>query len=236
MGGSIWSQLPAFFSAPNMILLAEAVGATVALTFFGCALGFTCAFLLVVARQTPGRWAIPLRGVAILFVELFRRVPFLVTSYLVLFSIVIVIRNPSLFVVCLVAIAIYATAFTADIIRGGFESIPRQQIEAAQTLNFGRWRTMLYVVIPQSWPVILPPLIIFMVAFVKDTSLVGYLGVFELAFRGKELNNQGFSGVFVYGFIALIYFCLSFPLMRFGTWLEKRLATSRGQRSQRELR
>jgi polar amino acid transport system permease protein len=234
--GSILEQIPAFFSPANMILLAEAVGVTVALTFFGCALGFTFAFLLVVARQTPGRWAIPLRGAAILFVELFRRVPFLVTSYLVLFSIVIVIRNPSLFVVVLIAIAIYATAYTADIIRGGFESIPRQQIEAAQTLNFGRWRTMFYVVIPQSWPVILPPLIIFMVAFVKDTSLVGYLGVFELAFRGRELNNQGFSGVLVFGVVALIYFCLSFPLMRFGYWLEKRLATSRGQRSQRELR
>jgi polar amino acid transport system permease protein len=236
MGGTFIEQLPAFFSAGNMILLAEALGATVALTFFGCALGFTFAFLIVVARQTPGRWAMPLRGAAILFVELFRRVPFLVTSYLVLFSISAVTRNPSLFVIVLVAIAIYAVAFTADIIRGGFESIPRQQIEAAQTLNFGRWRTMFHVIIPQSWPVILPPLIIFTVAFVKDTSLVGYLGVFELAFRAKELNNQGFSGPLVYGFIALLYFCLSYPLMRFGYWLEKRLATSRGQKSQRELR
>jgi polar amino acid transport system permease protein len=234
--GSIWSQLPAFFSAGNVTLLAEAVGVTVALTVFGCALGFSLAFLMVVARQTPGRWATPLRGAAILFVELFRRVPFLVTSYLVLFSIAIFVRNASLFLVVLIAIAIYATAYTADIIRGGFESIPRQQIEAAQTLNFGRWRTLFYVIIPQSWPVILPPLIIFMVAFVKDTSLVGYLGVFELAFRGRELNNQGFSGVLVFGFVALIYFCLSFPLMRFGYWLEKRLATSRGQKSQRELR
>jgi polar amino acid transport system permease protein len=84
--------------------------------------------------------------------------------------------------------------------------------------------------------VILPPLVIFMVAFVKDTSLVGYIGVFELAFRAKELNSQGFSGVFVYGFIALLYFCLSYPLMRFGQWLEKRLATPRSQQSQRELR
>jgi polar amino acid transport system permease protein len=155
---------------------------------------------------------------------------------MVLFSIVIVIKSPSLFVIGLIAIAIYATAYTADIIRGGFESVPRQQIEAAQTLNFGRWRTLFYVIIPQSWTVILPPLVIFMVAFVKDTSLISYIGVFELTFRAKELNSQGFSGIFVYGFIALLYFCLSFPLMRFGYWLEKRLATSRGQRSQRELR
>ena len=234
--GSILEQLPAFFSAGNITLLAEAVGVTVALTFFGCSLGFIFAFFIVMIRQTPGRWALPMRAGAILFVELFRRVPFLVTSYLVLFTIVVVIKNPSLFVVVLVAIAIYATAYTADIIRGGFESIPRQQIEAAQTLNFGRWRTMFHVVIPQSWPVILPPLVIFMVAFVKDTSLVGYLGVFELAFRGRELNNQGFSGILVFGVIALLYFCLSYPLMRFGQWLEKRLATSRGQESQRELR
>jgi polar amino acid transport system permease protein len=234
--GAILEQLPAFFSLPNMVLLAEAIGVTVALTFFGCSLGFIFAFLIVMARQTRGGWALPLRMSAILFVELFRRVPFLVTSYLVLFAIVIVIKNPSLFAVVLVAIAIYATAYTADIIRGGFESIPRQQIEAAQTLNFGRWRTMFYVVIPQSWPVILPPLVIFMVAFVKDTSLVGYLGVFELAFRGRELNNQGFSGILVFGVIALLYFCLSFPLMRFGQWLEKRLATPRSQQSQRELR
>ena len=67
--GSLLSQLPAFFSPDNMILLAEAVGVTVALTFFGCAVGFTCAFLIVMARQTPGRWAIPLRAAAILFVE-----------------------------------------------------------------------------------------------------------------------------------------------------------------------
>jgi len=234
--GSIWSQLPAFFSAGNTTLLVQALGLTIALTSLGCSVGFLFAFLIAMARQTPGRRALPLRGAATLFVELFRRVPFLVTAYLVLFSLSRVVNHPSLFVVVLVAIAIYATAYTADIIRGGFESIPRQQIEAAHTLNFGRWRTMFHVIIPQSWPVILPPLIIFMVAFVKDTSLVGYLGVFELAFRGRELNNQGFSGILVFGVVALIYFGLSFPLMRFGYWLEKRLATSRGQKSQRELR
>ena len=232
----ILHQLPEFFSPTNIRLLAQSMAVTLALTFFGCGLGFLLAFFVVFARQTPGHWALPLRAAAILFVEIFRRIPFLVTIYLVLFGLAVVVKNASLFAIALIAICIYATAYTADIIRGGFESIPRQQIEAAQTLNFGRWRTMLYVIIPQSWPVILPPLIIFMVAFVKDTSLVGYIGVFELAFRGKELNNQGFSGIFVYGFIALIYFCLSFPLMRFGQWLEKRLATSRGQKSQRELR
>jgi len=232
----VLTQIPAFFSPINIWLLIESMAVTIALTFFGCGLGFLFAFFIFFARQTPGHWALPLRAAAIFFVEIFRRIPFLVTSYLVLFGLAIFIKNTSLFTIALIAICIYATAYTADIVRGGFESVPRQQIEAARAMNFSRWRTLLYVIVPQSWPVILPPAIIFMVAFVKDTAVVSQLGVFELTFRGKELNNQGYSGLLVYGTVALLYFVMSYPLTRFGQWLEKRLATPRSQKSQRQLR
>ena len=78
---------------------------------------------------------------------------------------------------------------------------------------------------------VLPPAFAFMVAFVKDTSLVSQIGVFELAFRGRELVNQGMSGLFAFGMISVIYFLLSYPLTRLGRRLEKRLAPSRNQRS-----
>ena len=229
----ILHQLPEFFSPINIQMLIEAMGVTIALTFFGCGLGFLFAFFIVFARQTPGHWALPLRAAAIFYVEIFRRVPFLVTSYLVLFFIAAIIKNASLFAIALIAIFIYATAYTADIIRGGFESVPRTQIEAAQAMNFGRWRTLIHVIIPQSWPVIIPPAMVFAVAFIKDTALVSQVGVFELTFRGKELNNQGYSGILVYGTVAVLYFVMSYPLTRFGQWLEKRLATSRVRRPRR---
>lgn len=226
----ILSQIPAFFSPINIWLLVKAMGLTLALTFFGCGLGFLFAFFIVFARQTPGHWALPLRAAAIFFVEIFRRVPFLVTIYLVLFGMAVLVKNTPLLAIALIAISIYATAYSADIIRGGFESVPRQQIEAARAMNFGRWRTLIHVIIPQSWPVILPPGLVFMVAFVKDTALLNQLGVFELFFRGKELNNQGYSGVLVFGTVALLYFAMSYPLTRLGQWLEKRLATPRSQK------
>lgn len=232
----VLSQIPAFFSLINIWLLIEAMGVTLALTFFGCGCGFLCAFFIVFVRQTPGHWAMPLRAAAIFFVEMFRRIPFLATSYLVLYGLAALIGNTSIFAIALIAIVIYATAYTADIIRGGFESVPRQQIEAARAMNFGRWRTLIHVIIPQSWPVILPPAMVFMVAFVKDTALLNQLGVFELFFRGKELNNQGYSGLLVFGTVALLYFAMSYPLTRFGQWLEKRLATPRSQKPQRQLR
>jgi polar amino acid transport system permease protein len=232
----ILQQVPRFFSPGHMSLLLDAAGTTLALTIIGCVSGFILAFLIVLLRQTPGLWALPLRLLGIAYVEIFRRIPFLVVTYLVLFFIQAFASNASLFTIAVVAICIYATAYTAEIIRGGFESVARQQVEAATVMNFSRWQTLTSVIIPQSWPVILPPAVAFAVSFIKDTSLVSQVGVFELTFRGKELNNEGFSGILVFGTISLIYFAISYPLSSMGRWLEIRLASSRSQKSRERLR
>lgn len=234
--GRILEQLPRFFSPGNMVLLAEAAGLTLGMTLLGCLIGFGLAFVLVYLRQTPGLWALPIRAICIAYVEIFRRIPFLVVIYLVLFFIQAITPNASLFTIAVIAICIYAVAYTAEIIRGGIESVPRTQIEAARAMNLSRLQTMTRIVLPQAWPVIVPPAIAFAVSFIKDTALVSQIGVFELTFRGKELNNAGFSAILVFGTIALCYFFLSFPLSLLGQYLEKRLATPRGQRRTRTLR
>jgi polar amino acid transport system permease protein len=206
------------------------------MTVVGCTIGFGLAFVLVYLRQTPGLWALPLRVLCIAYVEIFRRIPFLVVIYLVLFFIQTVASNASLFTIAVISICLYAVAYTADIIRGGIESVPHTQVEAAQAMNLSRFQTTFQIVLPQAWPVIVPPAIAFAVSFIKDTALVSQIGVFELTFRGKELNNQGFSGVLVFGTIALCYFLMSFPLSLLGQYLEKRLATPRGQRRARQVR
>lgn len=232
----IIAQIPEFYTAGNLILLAEAAAMTLAMTFVGCLIGFLFAMVLVYLRQTPGVWAIPLRIACIAYVEVFRRIPFLVVIYLVLFFIQTITTDASLFSIAVTAICIYAIAYTADIIRGGIESVPATQVEAASTMNLSRLQTMIRVVLPQAMPVIIPPAIAFAVAFIKDTALVSQIGVFELTFRGKELNNKGFSGILVFGTIAVSYFIISFPLSMLGQYLEKRLATPRGQRRTRAVR
>ncbi len=216
-------EIPRFFTWGNLVLLGEAMGITLSMTLIGCVLGFVFAFIIAFTRQVPGIATLPLRTVAILFVEIFRRIPFLVVLFLVLFFIQAVARGTSLFTVAVVSICIYSTAYIADIIRGGFESVPRQQIEAARAMNFSHLQILGSVIVPQSWPVILPPAVAFMVGFIKDTSLVSQIGVFELTFRARELNNMGFSGILVFGIIAFLYFAISYPLTRWGQWLEKRL-------------
>ena len=73
-------------------------------------------------------------------------------------------------------------------------------------MNFSRWQTVRHVVLPQSWTVILPPAVAYAVMFIKDTSLASQIGVVELTFAGKVLNNRGFSALLVFGAVLAALF------------------------------
>lgn len=230
------NELPRFFEYYTLMLLLQGAGMTLLVTVVGCTAGFLFGMVVVFLRQTPGLIGLPLRIIAIAYVEIFRRIPFLVVLYLVLFFMQAITANASLLAIALVAICLFSTAYISEIIRGGLESVPRQQVEAASAMNFTRWQTLTQVVVPQAWPVILPPAVVFMVSFIKDSALVSQIGVMELAKVGKVLNDRGMSALLVYGLIFLIYFLMSYPLARLGAWLENRLASPRSQRPEMLLR
>jgi polar amino acid transport system permease protein len=225
------AEIPRFFTYYNTIFLAQAMLHTLALTLIGCGVGFVCGFLIAALRMTRSRLLLPARVLAIVYVEIFRRIPFLVILFIVLFVIQAVSSDVSLFSIAVVAICLLSTAFMSEIIRSGLESVPIQQVETAAVLNFGYWRSLLTVQLPQAWRVILPPGFAFLVMFIKDTSLASQMGVVELTFSGKVLMNRGFSPFLVYGVVLFAYFVLSYPLSRFGAYLESRLAAPRSRGS-----
>jgi len=96
-------------------------------------------------------------------------------------------------------------------------------------MNFSLIETVRYIVLPQAWRVILPPAFAFFVMFIKDTALASQIGVIELTYAGKVLNNKGFSAALVFGTLLLLYFFISYPLARLGAHLEARLAGARHQ-------
>ncbi len=225
----ILNEIPRFFEYYSAIFLLKAMGTTLLMTLLGVGLGFLLGFLIVYLRQTPGIFWLPIRFIAITYVELFRRIPFLVILYLVLFFIQAISPNASLFTIATIGICMLSIAYTSEIIRAGFESVPKQQVEAAVAMNFSRWKILRNVIVPQSWPVILPPAFAFMVSFIKDTALVSQIGVVELTFAGKVMNNRGYSALLVFGTILILYFILSYPLTRLGAYLENRLATTKNK-------
>jgi len=223
----ILAEAPAFFTADNALFLLSALGRTVAMTVVGCTLGFTIGLLLAVARRSQSRGMLPLRLAATLYVETFRRIPFLVLLVMVLFAVQPLLPQMPLLGIATIAVTLVATAFLSEIIRAGLDSVPRQQTEGASALNFTPFQTLRYVLLPQSMRVILPPAAAFVVMFIKDTSLASHLGVVELTFSGKILVNRGFSPVLGFGAILALYFALSYPLSLLAARLEKRLASPR---------
>jgi len=223
----ILSELPQFFGYYNVIFLAKAALATVSLAAVGVVIGSVAGVGLAVARLTRSRWLAPIRWLALLFTELFRRIPFLVTLMLVFFAVQLSGADLTLFAVALIAVCLIASAYLAEIVRSGFESVHRNQWDAAQAMNFSLIATVRHVVLPQAWRVILPPAFAFFVMFIKDTALASQIGVIELTYAGKVLNNKGFSAALVFGTLLVLYFLISYPLARLGARLEAKLAGAR---------
>jgi len=223
----IASEMPEFFGYYNLLFLTKAALATIGLSAIGSLTGIVAGFGLALARTTESHWLAPVRCLALIATELFRRIPFLVTLMLLFFASQLSGLDLPLFVVALIAVFLIASAYLSEIIRGGFESVHRNQWDAAAAMNFTLLDTIRHVVLPQAWRVILPPAFGFFVLFIKDTALASQIGVIELTYAGKVLNNKGFSAALVFGTLLLLYFLISYPLARYGKRLEARLAQSR---------
>ena len=203
---------------------------TLTLSAIGCSAGLIAGFIIACLRQTRHVVFLPLRVVTIVLVELLRRIPFLVTLFLIFFIFQGIGIDLSFYFIGLIAVCLIASAYMAEIFRTGFESVPKTQIEAAQTLNFSHRQLIQLVMLPQALRVVIPPAFSFMVSFIKDTALASQLGVVELTFSAKILISRGYSSFLIYGLILLIYFVRSYPLSRLGKRLEQRLAAGKTAR------
>lgn len=222
---SIFEQLPRFFTYYNAIFMLKALAATFLLSAVSCIIGFCAGFFMAVTRVTKSWSLFPFRVATTAFVEFFRRVPPLVVLFLVFFAFNIFKIDIPIFSVALVGLCFISTAFIAEIVRAGFESVHQTQWDAAAAMNFGLGKTLLLVIIPQAWKVILPPVFIFFIGFIKDTALASQLGVMELTFAAKVFNDKGFAAFLCFGTVLVLYFMLSYPLTRIGAWTEARFET-----------
>ncbi len=236
MLSDIIGQIPQVFTTYNLALLGEAALTTLLLSAVGCIVGFVLGFALSLARlsQTPLLW--PGKAFAFLYIEIVRRVPFLVTLMLFFFGAQVLGFDLSPLTIALISTSVISTAFVAEIIRAGLQSVRPSQIEAAAVMNFSSWQRLRLVRLPQAWPLILPPVFGYFVLFIKDTALASQAGVLELTQAGKILNTKGFSAFLVFGAVLVLYFVISYPLARLGVHLESRLGATRHSRSRGALR
>lgn len=203
---------------------------TLILALFGMAFGFPLAILLALGRRSN----LPvLRALCIAYIELIRGVPFV--SLLFMASVMLPLLLPEGLTIdkllrAQIAIIMYASAYLAEVVRGGLQSVPRGQYEAAQALGLGYWRTMGSVILPQALRVVIPPLMNTLITVFKDTSLVVIIGLYDLMNAAKAaFVDPAWRGTAIeaYIFAGAIYFGFCFVMSRYSQALERRLADGR---------
>jgi polar amino acid transport system permease protein len=129
-----------------------------------------------------------------------------------------------------VALGLVAAAYMAETIRAGVEAVPRGQTEAARSLGMSRGIAMTFIVLPQAFRIIIPPLTNELVLLIKDTSLLFVIGTtpltVELTKFGRNEMSLTFNGTPL-TVIALVYLAITLPLTRVVAQLEKRAARAR---------
>jgi len=176
--------------------------------------------LLVVLRLTGNRFV---RGLVMLYVQLFQGTPLLLQLFLVYFGLAMFGIETTPLVAASVCLTLYASAYLTEIWRGNIESIALGQWEASSSLALTFSEQMRYVILPQAVRVGIAPTVGFMVQVVKATALTSVIGFVEMTRAGQIITNATFQPFFIYGSVALMYFALCFPLSWYSRVLEQKL-------------
>ena len=201
---------------------------TLMLATLSIAMAFPLGILVALGRRSE----LPaIRSVCILYIELVRGVPLIAVLFMTSFMIPLLLptgTQPDVLLRVLLGITLFAGAYTAEIIRGGLQAIPRGQHEAAASLGLGYWKTQRLVILPQALAHVVPGIMNNFIAIFKDTSLVTIVSLYELSGAlglaiGGDADWRPFK-LEGYLFITAIYFVFCFAMSRYSLWVERQVS------------
>lgn len=129
----------------------------------------------------------------------------------------------------LVAVALFSAAYMAEVVRGGLQSVPQGQYEAAKSLGLGYWRMMIFIILPQALKTVMPSIVNTFIGLFKDTSLVSIIGFSDLLGIIQKGNadpewSTPVTAATGYLFAAAIFWAFCFSMSRYSAWLERNVA------------
>jgi polar amino acid transport system permease protein len=200
--------------ATNLLLAARW---TIVLTLVAFLGGGVAGLAILVARIDRRRWV---NRFAKGYIALFQGTPLLLQLFLVFFGLPLVGVQIEPWMAAALGLTVYASAYLAEIWRGGVEALPAGQWEAAAALGLHAVARLRLIILPQALRLTLPPAVGFLVQLVKATAVTSIIGFTEMMKTANAINNATFEPFTVYGIVALIYFVLCFPLTTYARQLE----------------
>jgi len=209
----------------NFSYVLEGFGQTLQLSIVSAVLALVWGLVLALLRAAPGRKMLPVRGIAIAYIDIMRGIPLLLVVLLISGSLPFLdflpmwlrtpefFGKPDIFWYGVMSITLTYGAYYAEVYRAGLEAVPYGQMEAARSLGMSHARAMRHVIVPQAIRKVIPPMLNDFIALMKDTSLVGVIALVEVVKAGREIQAETFnSSALTLG--AIMFIVVTIPLAR----------------------
>lgn len=157
------------------------------------------------------------------YVEVIRGIPLLVQLFYIFYGLSMYLQVPAT-MAAVISLSFCYGAYMGEVFRAGISSIPAGQTEAARSLGFNRFQTMWYIILPQAWRTILPPVGNECIALLKDTSLISILAVADVFRIAREYSSVTFLYFEAYTVIAVVYLIITLILSKCVSIMESRLS------------
>lgn len=201
-------------------ILLMGAGVTIEITAFSVAIGFFIGLFVGIARISQFKI---LRIMAAVYADCIRGTPLLVQIFLIYFALPMAIgQRVEPFIAAVAACGINSGAYVSEIFRAGIQAIDVGQMEAGRSLGLTWWQTMRFIILPQAFKNILPPLGNEFIAMLKDSSLVSVIGFEELTRRGQLIVAQTYGSFEIWMTVAVLYLIMTMAISRIVAFLEKR--------------
>lgn len=199
---------------------------TISISGLSLIAGTVIGFIWGIIRAGKGGFFSLITGFIIgAWVDIIRGTPFLVQIFIVFFILPEFGIQLEAFPAAVIALTNLAACFICEIVAGGIQSVSLGQKEAATASGFSYWQQLLYIIMPQSMKIILPPLVGQYVLLIKDSSVVSAIGVIDVTRAGWLTVQRVPEGVMVFGLVGLLYFITCYPLIVLSNRLEKKFST-----------
>ena len=203
-------------------LFLEGTTTTVLLSFFSVIVGVGCGTLMALARLSTNKF---LSKAAKIYIDIIRGTPLLVQLYLVYFGLATVLDLND-FVSGVIAVSVNTTAYIAEIIRSGIQSVDKGQMEAARSMGMPKRMAMRQIILPQAMKNILPAIGNEFATLIKETSIVSLIGIHDLMYSSDTVRGATFTVFIPLLMTAFLYFVMTTTIAFFMDKLERKLQAS----------
>ncbi|KJY57022.1 MULTISPECIES: amino acid ABC transporter permease [Lactobacillus] len=204
------------FSSQLFVGLGWTVLSSVIALFFSLIIGTIFAIMEVLPSKV-------MRVIGHAYVEIMRNIPLLVITmffYLVIPMYVVKING---FTAGTIGLTLYTSAFIAETIRSGIQSVSNGQMEGARSTGMTYWQAMRYIILPQAFKIVIPPLGNQFVNLVKNSSVLAFVAGFDLMYQANSIASTTFDTINSYLVVGVLYLIVTLPISYYMRHLEKKL-------------